>query len=169
MKKAFEHLSYRCGLWNIESIGSIIDRAEYQQWEKQGLKKKIRRRIIIGIIITVIIAMAIVYPLIPSSDIKTIILGILSSIMGAIIYSAFSEAVFEDRMNELDIIQNMISAMEKTQSKGLLDVRKRSEYGTEFWIDFAGETNDKWIISGRALSRWMDDNIVEEFKSNIIM
>ena len=127
-----------------------------------------RKRTIICVIIILLIAIPIIYVTVNNSDIKAILLGIVSSIIASSIFYIFSEVVFENKVEEIEILKQMITVLEEIQTKGILAIKGRSELASDFWIDFAENTNEKWIISGRTLNRWLENDIKEKFKRNII-
>lgn len=127
-----------------------------------------RRVIIIFIIVILLIVMPIVYISIDNNDIKVILLGVISSIIASSIFYIFSEVVFESKVQEVAILQQMITALENMQTKGILAIKGRSELESDFWIKFAESTNEKLVISGRTLNRWLENDIKDKFKKNII-
>lgn len=132
------------------------------------MSEKRKKSIIICLITILLIIMPIVYINVKNSDIKAILLGIISSIIASSIFYIFSEVVFEKKNEEIGILRNMIAAIEEIQTKGILAIKGRSEFESDFWIEFAESTNEKWVISGRTLNRWLENNIREKFKKNIL-
>lgn len=133
-----------------------------------GFMKKINKKIIVCIMIILLILMPIFYLVIENPDVKAILLGIISSVIASCLFYVFSEVVFENKLEEINVLNQMIHVLERVQTKGMLDIRERSEFESEFWINFAENTDKEWVLSGRTLNRWLNDNIRESFKKNII-
>lgn len=129
---------------------------------------KKRKILIICFIVILLIIMPIVYVNVRNNDAKAILLGIISSIIASSIFYIFSEVVFESKTEEIEILKQIISSIEAIETKGIIDIRGRAEFESDFWIRFAESTNKKWIISGRTLNRWLENDIKENFRTNII-
>ena len=129
---------------------------------------KTKKKVIICIIIILIIVLPVIYITIDNSDIKAILLGIISSIIASSIFSILSAFVFDNKMEQANALRELISSIDSKISKGVLEIKERSEFERDFWIKFAKSSNKEWTISGRTLNRWLGNGIKEDFKKNII-
>lgn len=129
---------------------------------------KTRKNVVICVIIILIIVLPIVYITIDNSDIKAILLGIISSIIASAIFSILSAFVFDNKIEQAEALKQLISSIDSKLTKGVLELKDRAEFESDFWIKFAKTANKEWTISGRTLNRWLGGSIKEDFKKNII-
>lgn len=129
---------------------------------------KTRKNIVICVIIILVIVLPIIYITIDNSDIKAILLGIISSIIASAIFSILSAFVFDNKMEQAEALKQLISSIDSKLTKGVLELKDRAEFESGFWIKFAKTANKEWTISGRTLNRWLGGSIKEDFKKNII-
>ena len=88
--------------------------------------------------------------------------GIGASIAASLIFWILTD-VLQDN-SERDFLSTTIKRLENLgQIKsdgmdGLIDIRKREIDATQYWIDFANSTVNKITLSGRTLTRWLEDD-----------
>ncbi len=93
---------------------------------------KTKKKVIICIIIILIIVLPVIYITIDNSDIKAILLGIISSIIASSIFSILSAFVFDNKMEQANALRELISSIDSKISKGVLEIKERSEFERDF-------------------------------------
>lgn len=129
--------------------------------------KKIYKKIIVGICIVLFIALPIIYYNLTNDSLKSLLLGIISSIVASIIFYLFSEVVFDNSHKEMEDLQSITKTLVESQTKGILSIRGRNEFEQDFWISLLHETNDKLVLSGRTLNRWLEGTMQAPFERNL--
>jgi len=130
-------------------------------------KRKYRKIIIACVVIVLCTVLPIVYYNITNDSIKSLVFGVLSSIIASLIFYLFSEAVFDDKTAAIDELRNLTDTLVELQTKGILSIRGRNEFEQEFWISLLLETNNKLILSGRTLNRWLEGAMQVPFEKNL--
>ena len=129
--------------------------------------KRNNKKIIICITVVLCISLPIIYYNTINDSIKSLLLGIISSIVASLVFHLFSEAVFDDRHKEIEELQSITKTLVESQTKGILSIRGRNEFEQDFWISLMLETNDKLVLSGRTLNRWLEGSMQKLFKENL--
>lgn len=132
-----------------------------------NIKKKYRKIIIVCVVVVLCVVLPIVYYKVTDASIKSLLFGILSSIIASLIFYLFSEAVFDDKTLAINELQNITNTLVELQTKGILSIRGRNEFEREFWISLLLETNDKLVLSGRTLNRWLEGAMQAPFEKNL--
>lgn len=130
-------------------------------------KKKYKKLLIVFVTIVLCICLPIIYYNITNDSIKSLLLGIISSIVASLIFHLFSEVVFDSRFKEIEELQSITKTLEESLTKGLLSIRGRNEFDQAFWISVLRETNDKLVLSGRTLNRWLEGSMKAQFEKNL--
>ncbi|MCI9560682.1 MAG: hypothetical protein HFG52_16055 [Lachnospiraceae bacterium] len=130
-------------------------------------KKNYKKGIIICFVIVLFISLPIIYYNIKNEPVKSLLLGVISSIIASLIFHLFSEIVFDSRHKEIEELQSITRTLTEMQTKGILSIRGRNEFDKEFWISLLRETNDRLVLSGRTLNRWIEGSIKAAFEENL--
>lgn len=126
-------------------------------------RKKLKRTIIICIIVVLLMGLPVIYFIIGNDSLKSLLLGVISSIIASLIFHTFSEAVFDDKLQEIEDLKNITKTLAEKEMRGILSIQGRSEFESSFWVSLLKETNDKLVLSGRTLNRWLDNDTKEFF------
>ena len=129
--------------------------------------KRNNKKIIICVTVFLCICLPIIYYNTINESIKSLLLGIISSIVASLVFNFFSEAVFDDRHKEIEELQSITKTLVESQTKGILSIRGRNEFEQDFWISFMLETNEKLVLSGRTLNRWLEGSMQKLFEENL--
>lgn len=129
--------------------------------------KKKKRNILICVLVGSMLAISIVYYYVDSDPIKSLLLGVISSIIASLIFYVFSVLAFDNGSTEIDELKNITQILSENVTKGVLSIQGRSEYETHFWISFLRETNKRLVLSGRTLNRWLVHEVKSEFAENL--
>lgn len=130
-------------------------------------KEKVKKILIVSVTIVLCICIPIIYYNITNESIKSLLLGIISSIVASLIFYSFSEVVFDSRHKEIEELQSITNTLEGLQTKGILSIRGRNEFEQDFWISLLLETNDKLVLAGRTLNRWLEGSMQAQFERNL--
>src|SRR5699024_3171653 len=117
--------------------------------------KKKKRNILICVLVGSMLVISIVYYYVDSDPIKSLLLGVISSIIASLIFYVFSVLAFDNGSTEIDELKNITQILSENVTKGVLSIQGRSEYETHFWISLLRETNKRLVLSGRTLNRWL--------------
>ena len=129
--------------------------------------KNYKKTIIVLLTIVLCISLPIIYYNITDEPIKSLLFGIISSIVASVIFHLFSEVVFDNKHKEIEELKSITKTLGELQTKGILSIRGRNEYEQDFWISLLLETNDKLILSGRTLNRWLEGSMQVQFEKNL--
>lgn len=113
------------------------------------MNKKKKKSIIIGVIIILLIMLPFIYYIIKDEVIKSLIMGILSSIIASTIFYLLTVFLSSDRDEEfLEYL--------KDEKNGIVNIRGRDEFDDTYWLEFLKVSNDIFISAGRTMNRWLD-------------
>ena len=129
--------------------------------------KNYKKTIIVLLTIVLCISLPIIYYNITNEPIKSLLFGIISSIVASVIFHLFSEVVFDNKHKEIEELKSITKTLGELQTKGILSIRGRNEFEQDFWISLLLETNDKLILSGRTLNRWLEGSMQVQFEKNL--
>lgn len=119
------------------------------------------------VIVVLLIALPIIYFNISNEPLKSLLLGVISSVIASLIFHIFSEAVFNDKSQEIEELKYITKTLVEKETRGILSIQGRSEFETSFWVSLLKETNEKLVLSGRTLNRWLDSNTKKDFIENL--
>ena len=129
--------------------------------------KNYKKTIIVLLTIVLCISLPIIYYNITDEPIKSLLFGIISSIVASVIFHLFSEVVFDNKHKEIEELKSITKTLGELQTKGILSIRGRNEFEQDFWISLLLATNDKLILSGRTLNRWLEGSMQVQFEKNL--
>ena len=126
-----------------------------------------KNKIVLIVSAVLFICLPIIYFSITNASIKSLLLGIISSIIASLIFQFFADVVFDNRYKEIEELQSITKTLAESQTKGILSIRGRNEFEQDFWISLLLETNDKLVLSGRTLNRWLESSMQAQFEKNL--
>ena len=94
--------------------------------------------------------------------------GVSASIIASLLFWIFTDVI--QVSSERDYLSKIITRMEnleQSKSDGLVDIQKRKN-ADKFWIDFANSAEDKLVISGTTLHKWIESEESKKALANAI-
>lgn len=136
------------------------------------------------IFLTLLIVALIGIGLIAKPDISTVSNGVLTSIIASLLFLIFTTLIdnssdeiksgIQDLKKQLLKVNEYIDASPSNlrEKLGIIRIENRREYSYDFWTSFLKEAliekSSKFIISGKTLHRWLEAEIVDDFKKSLI-
>ena len=102
------------------------------------------------------------------NDYNAISQGVSASIIASLLFWIFTDVI--QVSSERDYLSKIIIRMEnleQSKSDGLVDIHKRRD-ADKFWIDFANNAEDKLVISGTTLHKWIASDESKKALANAI-
>ena len=102
---------------------------------------------------------------------KAVFGGISASIIASLIFWILTDVLQDNSEREylsskVEQIDNLVKYI-SGDLDGLIDIRKRDD-DSQYWIDFANLAEKELTLSGRTLTRWLDDGKEQEAFTNAL-
>ena len=93
----------------------------------------------------------------------SLFISLSTSLVSSFLFISLSEFIFNDTTEKIDDLKKITEMIYGLNSKGIREIRGRDEYDYKFWQKFVGLSEEKLIVSGKALNRWLDQHLIDDF------
>jgi len=71
--------------------------------------------------------------------------------------------MFNDTTDKIDELRKITEMLHGLESKGIIEIRGRDDYDYSFWNSFIRSSQNRLILSGKTLNRWLNQNLIKDF------